>query len=381
MFFLKELFNSMARVLGRIIVYIILGFLLFYIFNDRVDAASYKFNNPTLHRICEGSLAANQSGNCITNNYSNEVWANDQPGFWTQVAYRMNTNNNGQTGDYYIADNYSIAFSGYLHVNKSALIDENSIQFQLLYYPTSSNTYGKATCDNGEIFRIEEINTATLKYYYYTYSCETLTITEGKSFIGYEIYVPGFVSLGVDPIPVTIGNQMENNMVIGGPSDTQDIINNFNQNFNDLIFNQNQNQQQTNQGLQDIEDALLDSSQPNLDNFNYTDSTGGLISTFLTMPITLLRVMNNVDSCRSITLGDLFGTPLRFDCINPGVFLGETLWTIIDYFIVFTMITSISQLFIYVYEKFKNLDDFFNEFYTPQHMAPGEYIPRHGGGK
>ena len=344
---------------------IILFTIIFFLFVgiSKVDALSYKFNNPTLHRICEGDLVGSQSGNCITNNNSNEVWANDQPGFWTQVAYRTNTNNNGVGGTTYEPGNYSIAFSGYLHVKKNSIIDDSSIRLKLLYYPTSDNQYGKATCDSGEIFRIQEINTATLKYYYYTYSCETLTITEGKSYVGYEIYVPGFVAIGVNNIPVTIGNQIENNMIIGGPSDTQDIINNFNQNFNDLIFNQNQNQQQTNQGLQDIEDAITDESSPSLDSFN--NMTGwlppGPLDSVLNLPLNVLNGFVNVfnnGTCASVYLPLPFlDSDLEIPCIYSiysqidglNIFLTSIFTAITGYF----MFKYLCNLYVWIDDRLK----------------------------
>lgn len=281
-------------------------FCFFCIGLSKVDAASYKFNNPSLHRICEGDLVGSQSGQCITNNYNNEVWANDNPGYWLQVAYRANTNNNGQTGDTFIADTYSMAFSGFLHVSKNTIIDESAIRLKLLYYPTSDNQYGTATCDSGEIFRIQMIETATLKYFYYTYSCQTLNITSGKSYIGYEIYAPGFVGIGVT-LPAITGNIIENNLVIGGPSDTQDLINNFNQNFNDLINSQNQNTDK-------ITDAIEKSDETNqgiletITNF-FSNFFEGLIGIFV--PSNFDFLTGFLDTLEN-KLGFIASVPIQF---------------------------------------------------------------------
>ena len=388
MSFLKELFNSMARVIGRIIAYLIIGFLLFYFFNNRVEAKTWiQINDTNGNMVCGsdsdikdctyGELKNGSYTYKKLNDYliiledletmkSNNTYEIELS--WTLKTYALNNNETS-----WITRNNYYTFTSYTQMNlqgsNGQLVDDSTKAWSLVGWSLTG------TAGTNSSF-------ANLAYNYsntFTPTTDTdrivLRITKRSRWESIGTYKDFY---GVSPeieitnLTYTIRNISASN---------QDIITNANQNTQDIINNQNQNQNQTNQGLQDIEDAILDNSQPNVDNFNYTDSTGGLISTFLTMPITLLRVMNNVDSCRSISLGELFGVPLSLDCINPGVFLGETLWNIIDYFIVFTMIASISQLFIYVYEKFKNLDDFFNEFYTPQHMAPDEYIPKHGGGK
>lgn len=346
--------TSILLVLFTSIIYLFIAiFIIFFVGLSRVDAASYKFNNPTLHRICEGDLVGSQSGQCITNNNSNEVWANEQPGYWLQVAYRANTNNNGQIGDSFIADNYSIAFSGYLHVSKNTIIDENAIRLKLLYYPTSDNQYGTAACDSGEIFRIQMIETATLKYFYYTYSCQTLKITSGKSFIGYEIYAPGFVGIGAT-IPAITGNIIENNLVIGGPSDTQDIINNFNQNFNDLINSQNQNTQQI---IDSVTNPDISGSNDTIGGFfgSFSDTDHGGLSGIITAPLIAFNQMLT-GTCNDLSV-EYKGSTTTLPCgttfwnqISPiRDFLNITLGGLICYQIV-------RKLFLLI-QKIKNPDD------------------------
>lgn len=378
MFFLKELFNSMARVLGRIIIYFLLGFLLFYFFNNKVEASSFNENlywdTPTWIQYYSGEpFATNGStspGQSILKSCNKTPYCLAPDGFpkYALIGYNITDNSTDSTiSAFENGDKFKFQVKLDYMLNSTSINHYVDFDFKI----TSGNSVYNAYCDSGENLDINYVEQD--ERYEINYTCDVFNVDRSIRYFAFQLYTSNdlFYSVGV----------LENFSVIVTPLDVGDIIANQNQNTQDIINNQNQNQQQTNQGLQDIEDAILDTSQPDIDNFNYTDSTGGLISTFLTMPITLLRVMNNTDSCRSITLGELFGTPLRFDCVNPGTFLGDTLWNIIDYFIVFTMITSIAQLFIYVYEKFKNLDDFFNEFYTPQHMAPEEYIPRHGGGK
>lgn len=381
MSFLKELFNSMARVIGRIIAYLLIGFLLFYFFNNNVNAATWvEFRQEGDEYLCgtnQDSLSCTYSTNVIGYNVIIEqIELKPNKSYQLEIYWNLQTAITPGNQSGYINDNNWRDFTATID-GKFAAANGDAL-------PSENRTWQKLSQER--IFGIGDVPDYASYYYKYT---NVFDIPSDKSYqrlffairkrqqwisIGMptwytQVYTPLVVFTEFTYVLTEIGDNGVSNIIASGNKNTEDIIN-----------NQNQNQQQTNEGLQDIEDALLDTTQPNLENFNYTDATGGLISTFLTMPITLLRVMNNVDSCRSITLGELFGTPLRFDCVNPGSFLGETLWNIIDYFIVFTMITSIAQLFIYVYEKFKNLDDFFNEFYTPQHMAPDEYIPKHGGG-
>ena len=372
MSFLKEFFNSMARVLGRIIVYIILAFIMFYIINDKVNAKSYTWNSPYIldiqNVLNDTDDVMARCRNTNTCEYNSSLWG----GNYGMARYNVSTNINNE--DTTIESNtYKLEFSSELWTVGDSTIPTLTSTSRLLFYTGTGTGMSRATCDGGENYTLNLTNEVGI--YQFNYTCNEFLVNRND--ISYFAIVFGSSSNLFYKVSIL------NNLKFIGPGEAtnDDVINNQDKNTQNIINNQNQNQQQTNEGLQDIEDAILDNSQPNLDNFNYTDSTGGLISTFLTMPITLLRVMNNVETCRSITLGNLFGTPLRFDCINPRSFLGDTLWNIIDYFIVFNMITSISQLFVYVYEKFKNLDDFFNEFYTPQHMAPDGYVPRHGGGK
>lgn len=367
MSFIEEFFKSMARVLGRIIVYIILGFIMFYIINDKVNASSYSWSQPTMmsFHTTRGNFTSLKSCTGVNECFYSEN--GDMVANFASARYQFSRS---LTDASQYAEQNTYSLSVRFRIVTLDEISKSNTNVTMYYYPDNSNNYSLATCDGTQELTISK----NADYdYYVTYKCNEFTINRDISHMG--------LMIGGYPNSIYFVQMAQNLQLIGpGEASNDDIINNQNQNTQDIINNQNQNQNQTNEGLQDIEDAILDDSQPNLDNFNYTDSTGGLISTFLTMPITLLRVMNNVETCRSITLGELFGSPLRLDCINPQVFLGETLWKIIDYFIVFNMITSISQLFVYVYEKFKNLDDFFNEFYTPQHIGPDEYVPRHGGG-
>ena len=57
-------------------------------------------------------------------------------------------------------------------------------------------------------------------------------------------------------------------------------------------------------------------------------------------------------------------------------YLGSDIWTTIDIFIVVMMIISISSLALHIVESFRNLDDLYDEYYTPKHAG---YKTKHNG--
>lgn len=369
MSFLNELLKSMARVLGRIIIYIILGFIAFYIFDNRVNASSYSWNKPSLIGISTSDNILDESGYLVnvrnTNSvkYNSTIWG----GTHTYIRYKVADSDKGS--NYVAKETYSFSYkASFTLVGNGQGIAKVTPKFY--YYPDNNNSYGKATCDTQPLMTLTQTGTNPVTYEF-TYSCNTFNVTRDVSWFA----VGWSTSVQMNSV------NMIQNFKLGGPSESQDIINNQNQNTQDIINNDNNNTDKITQNQDEntdkINDTLTDTTQPNLDNFTYTDSTSGLVSSFLTMPITLLRIFNKPPTCKPINLGSLYGSELTLPCIEPKNYLGDTIWGLVDLFLVFTMITNIAQLFIYVYEKFKNLDDFYNEFYTPRHADTG-YKPRHG---
>lgn len=363
MSFINELFKSFARTLGRILVYVAISFLLMLFFTSKSNASSYYFDAPRIHNFCD----TNKIGYCNTFNRADTKYLD--PGFgvgnYYNVLYRADTNINNVSGNTFLPGVYSVSFSGALRSIDGTSLDINLFKIRLLYFPNSNNEYAIATCDNNESFTINKDNSND-SLYWYSYSCESLQITEGKSFIGWNIYLD---LPSINLVKYFEYAQINTNLTLIGEGEATN---------NDIINNNNQNTDKVIGAIDDLNDAINSTEIPGVDNFNYTDPNAGIITSFLTMPLTLLRVMSNTNTCQSVNLGKLYGHPLILECVHPEEYLGNNLWTIIDYFIVFVMIGNIAQLFIYIYEKIKNLDDFFGEFYTPKHTKEG-YTPRHGG--
>lgn len=157
-------------------------------------------------------------------------------------------------------------------------------------------------------------------------------------------------------------------------NDTQNIIN-----------NQNQNQQQTNEKLDDLNDTMQDDTAPT--NNDFTSQLGNIsvapntpVSNLVLLPINFLnRLIDLSDNqCVSYNLGNFYGTDLTLPCLTLSNYFGTDLWQTIDYLVCFFMIYNFAMLCIMAWEDFTSLRDDYNSLYQPKH-AKGEYQPKHGG--
>lgn len=115
-----------------------------------------------------------------------------------------------------------------------------------------------------------------------------------------------------------VSNGTLNNSIISG---NQNIINNQNQNTQDIINNQNQNQQETNDRLDDLNDAITDPSSPDLGGLG--DSAGwlppGPVDSIINLPFSLFNNLNDnlSKSCQPVNLPLPFvDKTIQLPCLN-----------------------------------------------------------------
>lgn len=160
---------------------------------------------------------------------------------------------------------------------------------------------------------------------------------------------------------------------------TNTIVGNQDKNKDEIIDNQNKNQQQTNEKLDGINDALTDDSVPDIDLGGVDIGNDSPISTLLTLPINIFtHALDGANkSCKTYSFGSILGTEWHLDCIDGKKILGDNIWGLIDMFGCFFMIYNIIMLIVQCFETITGLKDGFDSLYVPQHEG---YATKHGGG-
>lgn len=363
MSFLKELFNSIARTLGRIIAYALIGFLIFFVFGKLTNAQSITTSDYHIAGI-------NTSWGVDGNEYHTSSYGRE----YGLMGFQFIPYDNSQYFQL-TKTSYSISYTASVKVNPDYVLKGS---FTMLV--NNNGTFQNATCDYNEQYDIEVVsssnNTAT---YNISYSCGEL-ISNGT----YNGIMFRFITTNQQPVfyIIRLNDVIITDLKDIGAGDSA-IIQNNNQNTDKITQNQDKNtqeitdkQEQTNEKLDDINDSLTDSSVPSTDNIPTFEFNNGPISGLLTMPITWFNAFVNPGTCNDISLGSLLGTELKFACINPEDYLGSSIWSTIDIFIVVMMIISISSMVLHIVDSFRNLNDMFDEYYTPKHQG---YKTKHNG--
>lgn len=115
-------------------------------------------------------------------------------------------------------------------------------------------------------------------------------------------------------------------------------------------------------GLQDLNHTLNDNTSPDspvisafLNDLGLPDDTP--ISSLILMPITLFQAYQTGlnGQCYRYRIGNLLGTDLELPCIHPELYLGTTLWGIIDVVCCIFLIYRIGLLLVFFFEKITTL--------------------------
>lgn len=375
MSFLKELFNSIARTLGRIIAYVLIGFLIFFVFS--------KFTNAQeTGRIFYNGV---QQGNIFFFNNADDVaqWNNTNA---NTIRYDNNNliMNTGTT--YTFSSRFTIML-------QDSIDTTTTIEVSPGYYRNGSlKTFSDTTCDvaiNGKLIDVTA-NKKTTEHYI-TVTCPEISFSQNNNYIMIRFFINNTGqyyniiemsksgTIYKDNTTLTESDKI----IISQNQNAENIINNQNQNTEDIINNQNQNTQDIvdsiTDGVNQTNDKLnemLDTSVPSIDNIPNFNFNNGPISGLLTMPITWFNAFVNPGLCKPISLGELLGTELKFECVDPVKFLGSSIWNTIDIFIVVMMIISLGSMILHIVDSFRNLNDMYDEYYTPKHAG---YKTKHNG--
>ena len=365
---IREFFISIVRTLGRILAYIIIGFIILFIFTKFTNAQDLYWTRPRVNSITN---YVDPSSTSVIETYDNKVVGtlNDFRTNGNRLSPRFRINQN--TVDTNISNlpidiHYKIVLKGTFQVINSTTPNLSSA---IRVFSSSQTSYISATCDGTTSVEISKLADKSNRYNY-TYTCSDFIVDRNDiTFLAIIIYSSN-VNFNYNYISslslFDITNEKNN----------ESIINNQDKNTQEIIDNQDKNQQQTNDRLDNINDSLIDSSVPSVDNVPTFEFNDGPISGLLTMPITWFNSFVSPGQCKPISLGNLLGSELKFECIRPENYLGSSLWETIDIFIVVMMIISIGSMILHIVDSFRNLNDMYDEYYTPQHAG---YKTKHNG--
>ena len=413
----NEFFKSIVRVFGRVVAYILLGVLAYFIFtwfgidSSRVHAQSYSANGYNIRAI-------DQSYNtlCSHNNVTSQTCGHTQ-GYYVEPVY------NGNEIPFTITD-YSISY-------KYRLTYENNGTYP---YPVSMFFYNggiQGVCDGTENLVVTETGTISGDYYVtYEYSCSKLSVTQNFRYMLFvmgpvannsnavtyriQVYEAKFTDLNeIDSNTQLINqnNDKNTNKIITKLSDmqtwwnnsTSSINSNATTNANNIISQiQSSNNgviqqiinsgNSTNNAVANLDTTMKDENGPSVNllsgvqNFYPSDTP---ITDIITLPISILNKsingLNGTCQAWSINTGTLLGNHTwTIPCINPSTYLsgysygGYNLWQLIDLMICMYMGYEILMLIISAYTSITNLDDTFRGLYSPRHSG---YAMKHAEGR
>lgn len=136
---------------------------------------------------------------------------------------------------------------------------------------------------------------------------------------------------------------------------------------NKEIINQNNtiinNQSSIKSGIDDVNSSInsdnVDDPSSSINQFKDKIATNGVITQLVGLPVTLFtKVLDSVNgTCKSYNLGSLYGTDLVLPCINIEIYLGSTLWGVIDVLISGLFVYTISRKFIKVFENMSSMNE------------------------
>lgn len=339
----------------------------------------YLFDNDTGQEIIDSStqntidIMNNQNQN--TQNVINNNNSNTQ-----EIKDTINDNLQSCRDSLNLLDYNSFLFSGTKVVTRETITLSNNTGSTVggMSYiatgklPSGTYTFINYSESNGSIFVMQSASdyshVVTIgNYYTFTY--------DGSSYLR---FLTGNLNNGDSRVYKLA--LVKGNMVLPYEQFGQQLCKNKIDNLSDSINN-------TNQSIDELNDTITDETLPTIDDSTFGDleiSSETAISDLITMPITILRALNNNlgDTCSPYTIpfGLTGGSQtLTFPCIHPEEYLGSTIWNYIDLFICFFMIYNIAMLIISSFESITSLEDTFNSLYEPRHADTG-YKPKHGGG-
>lgn len=324
--FLKVFYNSFFRTLGRIIVYILLGFVFSFVLSKiDVNADTDKYVK------LDGDILNYK--NFITVGQGNRVFEFDEGTLYTSPDQ--------------IPQNFLITFCSDTPKISSwySNVTDRDFPHELNIYKTN------IPCQ----FSTSDYSGGRIVYFYGTSFSFSVTGTNGSSWGRWTFYQPDSASYQLLNFITTnddISIDFSSGAVI---TQNQQIINQ-----NQQIINQGQ---QTNDKLNDINGSInndnVDDPSSSINSFKDKIATNGVITQLIGLPVTLFtKVLNSLNgTCSTYNLGSLFGTDLILPCVNIQNYLGNSLWSIIDILISGLFVYSISRKFIKVFESMSSMNE------------------------
>ena len=238
----------------------------------------------------------------------------------------------------------------------SLLTLKNNARIMRVDYNTS-NSATNATEGDTSVVGLVISDDASSNYCWYAQF--TYTPTTNIRYIGFYMSTIGFTDIeqtsgshnGLSYYGLTTGNDFRTNgLTITYTTDaTSTAINNQTTIISNEINNVNDN----------ITSDDVDDPSDTFDELNDMLPQNGVITQLITLPITLYqKVLNSLSgTCQSFDLGELYNTHLIMPCINPGQYLGNTLWGIIDTILSGMLVWSIAKTMIKAFNNFTSLKE------------------------
>lgn len=356
----KKIFNwtfgSVFRTIGRIVAYIIIGYLMsLFIFNkeyvkadtyvEGVDTPWYKSDRTTrlpsrnaFDYIMQSSASLNSTMKLswfYNSSYFNTT--NIRGGYWELPFYveapvinKTTLNNAHQCyrwdlssqGNWFCADEalYTYDESDYLTPNLTVQV--------IAVYDVGYT----------DICNVDLLNNRI--------HCPVATYTNLNGIASVQVFTNVWYSNNnSDTYNYYVGLGRKANKF---QTDAGAIVNNQNQNHNETINtitnDTTYDENETSSFLEDFEEFLPDE---------------GIVTQLVTLPIGLYtNILNSVNgTCQPFSLGSLMGTNLTLPCINVANYLGSQLWSITDILMSGFFILTIVRKFIKVFENMSSLKE------------------------
>lgn len=386
MSFLKEIFRSIARVFGRVIAYIIIGTIIYFIVGAKVNAAFVTLGGDNIVSIrnSSGTILSSNTSNTYPNQATLTATLNNSK---TNTKFRIELPNlTWATANFDFIVNYTII------VRNDSTSVVNLALTQTKYYweggveitSGCSTTFSRS--DSAMSDYIDQ------SYFYVTTSCYGISPPSNKNNIYIETPLTSISSGGSYAFRgISLTNAQRDARANSETNNNQEVINSINNQTTTIINNNNANtqnitnaQNETTNAINNMTDSITDTSEPtNYDFFNNIGlSNDTPISNMLLFPITLLNAINTSTSasCSPVSLGSLFGTELILPCINLEQRFGSSLWSSIDTITSIIIIYNLVMMVVAAFEDMTSLNDSYTSL-TARHSAENvEYQPRHGGG-
>lgn len=325
-------------IIKRIIIGVAIGLIL--MLSKNVFASSYSLTPSTCYLYYNNG----------STNVSGSVGSLVAPGNFNVSTCTTST------ARYFVSTRYDVTFNQNVTGTGSIIfsVSDTTNEITSVVVVTGSREY---PCDliTGA-YLTNSSNSSPTGNRFYTSSCSNVPISQNRL---YQIKIFKYDKTGLSS--TTNGSWVSRDFVftLNDSSAITSSIDNQTQ-------QQHQDSQDTQNAINGVNNSINSSVTPSGSDTNsaYTNFEGataqnGVITSLITLPISLftniLTALNS--SCTRFDIGTLLGTHIYFNCINPGTYIGNQVWSVIDVLLSGYFVWYMSRKLIKVFENLSSLKE------------------------